>query len=468
MRSDLDPILAELRERAASIYAAEPQGLLREQRDRLLAWADRLVYLASVIDRQKPNEFTWTRENIKDYPSTNACSSTVAAEAPAIRPPQPEDEPTIEAVRQRAGDFSEGYQAGHEDGLEGNAYDSDRAWDLSRASKELAEAALRCRAPDPQQETHESAPHESGNCPHCGAWVNFAQEAEIAKIEVPPKSEWERPATDPPLSELPCPWCGDALNVLKPAGGCLIAERFGYSGHAECIENAEQAAADVAGLRHQVEQQCPHGENRCACAITTRHEAFDWFCEERDKTKALEADVAGLRQQLEQRRDPKATEEIRLAIVACHEWLSGATNQDTYPHEAKLIHRAVAALKLAFDNPIMDHAEVTGLREQLQQARKQIAESAWVLARAEEIIRDEHWKSAAYAFEQAWGELPKDLQTVIPAEAEGAGLRARLQAEISRLVTEMREEGCTWGDETCQDQIESWATKLATLLQREG
>ncbi len=34
--------------------------------------------------------------------------------------------------------------------------------------------------------------------------------------------------------------------------------------------------------------QCPHGEN-CACAISTRHEWFVAFCEERDKLIALRA-----------------------------------------------------------------------------------------------------------------------------------------------------------------------------------
>ena len=46
----------------------------------------------------------------------------------------------IEVVRQRACDFGEGYQVGYDDGLEGNASDSETAWDRSRASAELAAA----------------------------------------------------------------------------------------------------------------------------------------------------------------------------------------------------------------------------------------------------------------------------------------------------------------------------------------
>jgi hypothetical protein len=47
-----------------------------------------------------------------------------------------------------------------------------------------------------------------------------------------------------------------------------------------------------------------------------------------------------------------------------------------------------------------------------------VRELEWVLNRAEEIVGYEHGKDAAYSFTQAWGELPKDLQTPLkPIEA---------------------------------------------------
>jgi hypothetical protein len=33
---------------------------------------------------------------------------------------------------------------------------------------------------------------------------------------------------------------------------------------------------------------CPHGQDRCACAISSRHEWMDAFCEERTARLALE------------------------------------------------------------------------------------------------------------------------------------------------------------------------------------
>ncbi len=48
-----------------------------------------------------------------------------------------------------------------------------------------------------------------------------------------------------------------------------------------------------------------------------------------------------------------------------------------------------------------------------------IKELEWVLNRAEEIIRDEYGKNAAYAFVEAWGQLPKELRTPIePTRAD--------------------------------------------------
>ncbi len=40
------------------------------------------------------------------------------------------------------------------------------------------------------------------------------------------------------------------------------------------------------------------------------------------------------------------------------------------------------------------------------QEEQRIANLEWVLKRAEEIVRDEHGRDAAYAFTQAWLELP--------------------------------------------------------------
>jgi hypothetical protein len=44
----------------------------------------------------------------------------------------------IELVRQRTGDFNEGYRAGYDDGLNGNASDSESAWSAGTACAELA------------------------------------------------------------------------------------------------------------------------------------------------------------------------------------------------------------------------------------------------------------------------------------------------------------------------------------------
>ena len=46
--------------------------------------------------------------------------------------------------------------------------------------------------------------------------------------------------------------------------------------------------SDLAALLGRAETtQCPHGEN-CACAISTRHEWFVAFCNERDKVGRAE------------------------------------------------------------------------------------------------------------------------------------------------------------------------------------
>lgn len=48
---------------------------------------------------------------------------------------------------------------------------------------------------------------------------------------------------------------------------------------------------------------------------------------------------------------------------------------------------------------------------------QQLVQVEWVLKRAEEIVAFESGKVAAYAFTQAWGELPKELQaSPVPAE----------------------------------------------------
>jgi hypothetical protein len=61
----------------------------------------------------------------------------------------------------------------------------------------------------------------------------------------------------------------------------------------------------TTALRQQVEAltrerddlQCPHGDKSCACAVTTRHEAFDWFCAERQKRQKAEAALATLQRE---------------------------------------------------------------------------------------------------------------------------------------------------------------------------
>jgi hypothetical protein len=50
---------------------------------------------------------------------------------------QVEDADTLAQVRQRVGDFNEGYHAGYEHGLAGDAEDADGAWDRSRACSSL-------------------------------------------------------------------------------------------------------------------------------------------------------------------------------------------------------------------------------------------------------------------------------------------------------------------------------------------
>lgn len=43
------------------------------------------------------------------------------------------------------------------------------------------------------------------------------------------------------VEDMRCPWCGDTLNYLKPAGGCLIADIHGYGWHARCADEYEAA-----------------------------------------------------------------------------------------------------------------------------------------------------------------------------------------------------------------------------------
>jgi hypothetical protein len=48
---------------------------------------------------------------------------------------------------------------------------------------------------------------------------------------------------------------------------------------------AERTMLDTIAFLQQSKAQCPHGGD-CACAISTRHEWFVAFCEERDKLRA--------------------------------------------------------------------------------------------------------------------------------------------------------------------------------------
>jgi hypothetical protein len=74
------------------------------------------------------------------------------------------------------------------------------------------------------------------------------------------------------------------------------------------------------------------------------------------------------------------------------------------------------------DTTLPSAADVLGIlksdTEGDRQTSQKIAELEWVLARAEDIVAYEHGKDAAYAFTQAWGELPKELATPV-ADTEG-------------------------------------------------
>jgi hypothetical protein len=71
----------------------------------------------------------------------------------------------IKLVRQRACDFGEGYSAGYDDGLEGNASDSETAWDRSRASAELASPEVAAGTPHAPNGWQPIA-----TCPQDGSW----------------------------------------------------------------------------------------------------------------------------------------------------------------------------------------------------------------------------------------------------------------------------------------------------------
>lgn len=65
---------------------------------------------------------------------------------------------------------------------------------------------------------------------------------------------------------------------------------------------------------------------------------------------------------------------------------------------------------------------------------QRLAALEWVLNRAEEIVRDEHGKDAAYSFEQAWGELPKTLRTALPRAPEPDLFAVLLEPEMPQTM----------------------------------
>lgn len=158
----------------------------------------------------------------------------------------------------------------------------------------------------------------------------------------------------------------------------------------------------------------------CGCVVFYRGGTVR--CEDHDSKRALqlEQELAALtaadtaRQAHEGERDERR-ERYRLA-------------EANYQQETKIVDEVWAALEI-------DHISQTGgkhiatlvseLRLQLQAAevaraqlaalQERLAVMEWVLARAEEIVAYESGKTAAYAFTQAWTELPKELSAGLAA-----------------------------------------------------
>jgi hypothetical protein len=106
-----------------------------------------------------------------------------------------------------------------------------------------------------------------------------------------------------------------------------------------------------------------------------------------------------------------------------------------------------------------------------------IKELEWVLHRAEEIIRDEYGKNAAYAFVEAWGQLPKELQTPIkPIVADTEGDRptttkrerylARRQSppELTAALVNARLEVNDWHECSTAEELARWREAQQRLI----
>ncbi len=88
-------------------------------------------------------------------------------------------------------------------------------------------------------------------------------------------------------------------------------------------------------------------------------------------------------------------------------------------------------------------------REQL------IANLEWVLKRAEEIVRDEHGRDAAYAFTQAWLELPDPDELSSHAPPAPTAEQAITQASLQRIALDFqRARADKWVEIAAQRAIE--------------
>lgn len=107
------------------------------------------------------------------------------------------------------------------------------------------------------------------------------------------------------------------LLAARAADAVLLRERDAQiasltkavQGNALAVVKANDAASQqIASLTAQVKEVtgCPH-DGDCACAVATRHEAFDWFCGERDANITLRAERDAL---LAQRRESRSWQNL--------------------------------------------------------------------------------------------------------------------------------------------------------------
>lgn len=101
----------------------------------------------------------------------------------------------------------------------------------------------------------------------------------------------------------------------------------------------------------------------------------------------------------------------------------------------------------------------------------EVQQLAWVLDRAEQIVRDEHGKDAAYSFTQAWSELPKELQIPQPVLPAAPDRSEPLIEQLNKFrpghqagcMAGWAELGVVYEDKRCTCRTAEWDQLLSSL-----